>query len=36
MQIRADLAIVDAAVPPGPGTAWQPAQLPESWRSPER
>ena len=36
MQIRADMAIVDAAVPPGPGTAWQPVQLPESWRSPER
>ena len=36
MQFRADLAIVDSAVPPGSDAAWQPVQLPESWRSAER
>lgn len=36
MQVRAELAIVDSPVPPGAQAAWQPVQLPESWRSPER
>jgi len=32
----ADLAIVDSATPPGDDARWQPVQLPELWRAPER
>ncbi len=33
---NADLAIVDSATPPPPTANWQPVQLPDSWRPPER
>jgi hypothetical protein len=36
MHARADLAIVDSALPPPADAAWKPVQLPETWRSPKR
>lgn len=33
---RAELAIVDRATPPGDEVRWQPVELPELWRAPER
>ncbi|MFN0183738.1 MAG: ATP-binding protein [Aquabacterium sp.] len=34
--LKADLAIVDSAVPPPPGAAWTPVTLPENWRAAAR
>jgi len=33
---QADFAITDGAPPPGPGAAWQPVPLPDSWRGSQR
>lgn len=36
MLVQAELAVVDSAMPPPASADWQPVQLPDSWRTPQR